>query len=416
MKKIIQLLAHLIPLLALTAVWYLEGFSFSVNLTPLLLLAVCFIACPLLGVLQLSGFVRGLFYVLTVFAYSGGIFAFKELGGEIAAFIMLAIGTVSFGILLINRLLPGNTAEETLLKLRGMKVGRARKSILLKQSFSSFFRMGGILFSILSVFCLLITKSGSPDVLWSSASLILAVSLLFHLIHCVLDTSFYEAAQPREKTKKGKYVLISVLSFCLILIAAYVYVGTGIASSDPSFATALRAVQTVLSPALLAALFGFICGTVLGYILSLISCRFFQTVFQGVEIIPVALFAGLLYHLLPPVSFIQPSVLSIAIPSVCMSASSMLRSRAALMPYKNMPIHNRKQTLLIPFVYLPMLSIIPVLLLTACFASIFIDVTTNGVLCNLADFSFTLTTSVLAVITFILLILSLLTKEARHHD
>ena len=416
MKKTLDLLARVISLTVLLAVGSLSSFSFSFLPSPLVLFVICLILCPFMGVFRLTGFVRALFCIIAVFTYGGGVFALHALGGEIAAFIMLAIGTACLGILIVNRMLPKSTAEEVLLALRGMKAGRARKNLLLRQSFSCFFHKGDVLLSLLTVFCLLIEKEASPDILWSSTLVICAVSLVSHLLYCVLDTNAAPLAKPKEKNKKGKYIIISILSFFLVLIAAYVYVGTASTVSNPSFATAIRAAQTILSPALIAAGIGLLAGSILGYILSLVACRFFYTIFGGIQIIPTVLLSALLFCLLPPTSFAAVQIVAITVSLFSMSAFSIIKNRMALLPYKDMAIYNRKQALTVPFVIAPLLAHIPNLLLTGIFSSVLIDVTTNGILCNLADFSFTLTASILAVTIFILLILSFLTKEARSND
>lgn len=407
MKKTLRLLSHFIPFLGLFALWAFMPFSFSASPAFFIHYAICLILCPFLGLLRLPNFCRGLLGGLSVFAFSCGIPGAMAPGGTFVAHAVLAVGCVSLGTLLVYFSLPKDTAEEAHLQLRGMPPRRARKTLLLRESFAFFFEKSGILAAAITVWLLFISDAVSPALLWSGAVLTAVFAFLGFLLYLLLGAP--SPAVMRALPSKSRYIVISLLAFILILIAVYVYVGFAYTAPEPALSAALAAVQTVLTPALIASAVGFLLGMLFGYLLSFCGARFFAMLCRGVLFIPAALLASILSLLLPQLT------VAIAVPLLFMGTLGMLQSRLSIRPYKGLPMSGQKKAVRLPLFHMANLALLPYLVLNGLFAAVFIDVTSLGVLSALGELSFMFASSILVIIAGILYILCLLTKEVRYH-
>ncbi len=407
MKKLLQLFSHFIPLFMLGALWFLFPVSFSADLTFPVLYGICFLVCPLLGLVLSSRFWRGLLGVLSMLAFGCGIPAAMHLGGTVAAQTVLAVGSVCLGILLVSVSLPKSSPEAALLALRGVRPGRARKVLQLRACYAFFFLRSGILAGFIAVWLLFISGQSAPSQLWSSAAVAACVGLLGYFLYLILGAP--APAALRSQPKKSRYVFISLLTFVLLITAVYVYIGSAYTAPDPALAAALRALQTLLTPALIALGAGLLAGLLLGLILSFCGVRFFHSLFRGLSLFPTAIFAAFLHLLLPQYA------VALAIPLALMTASGVLESRLALRPYRHFPMPGRKKAITLPLFHFSTLALLPRLGMAALFSTVFSDITAGGTLLALPELTLMLAASVLVVILSVLYILCFLTKEVRRH-
>ncbi len=407
MKKTLRFFSHLIPLFALFALWFIMPLSFSAEPAFFLHYGICLALCPVLGLFQLPKFIRGFLAGLCIFSFCFGIPAAMATKSVILIHAVLSVGCITLGTLLVYFSLPKDTNEEAHLMLRGMRPHRARKVLLLRAAYAFFFEKSGMLAAPIAVWSLFITGTASPSLLWSGAVLIALIALIGFLFYLFLGAP--TPAPMQSKPTRGRYIVISLLTFILVLIAAYVYVGYVYTAPEPALSAALSAVHAVLTPALIASFTGFLAGVLLGYILSFCGARFFAMLCRGLGIIPTALFAAILYLFYP-----VPSV-AITIPLLFAGTFGMLKARLALRPYKVLPMRGHKKAVRLPLFHMANLSLVPYLIINGLFTAIFIDVSSIGVLSALSELSFMFAASILVIIAGILFTLCLLTKEVRYH-
>ncbi|MBE7024596.1 MAG: hypothetical protein E7408_00885 [Ruminococcaceae bacterium] len=407
MKKLLQLFSHLIPFLLLGMLWVYFPVSVSPDPVFLFVFVLCLVTCPPVGLLCTSAFSRGLLGTLSILCFSTGIPFSLFLGGTLAGLIVLDVGCICLGTLLTAFLLPVSSGEVELLSLRGVRFGRARSVLLLRSCYAFFFRNSGILAGTIATWLLLIAGDASPNALWNSAGITATTALLGYLMYLILG-----APAPTHRTvspKKSRYVFISLLSFVLLMIAVYVYIGSIYTAPDPVLLAALTAVRSILTPALLAIAGGLVGGILLGYLLSCIGARFFAALCQGVLLFPAVLSAAFLRLFLPI------SSIAIAVPVVLTVALGILEGRLAIRPYRHFPIAQRGKSVFLPLFHFPVLALLPRIGMMAVFSGIFLDITSGGTLPGLDESGLLLVASILVVILSALYILCFLTKEVRRH-
>lgn len=410
MKKLLQIFSYLIPIVLLGAFRFYFPVGFSADAAFFILYAVCLLVCPPLGLLRLSRFCRGALAAVSIVAFGCGIPAALLLGGTVAAQSVLAVGCACLGILLVSYALPQNPAEGTLLALRGVRPGRIRKTLLLRDAYAFFFERSGILAAFIAVWLLLLSGDISLSALWNSAFLAAVTGLIGHLMY--LTWGAPEAAAMQAAPKKSRYVFISLLAFILLLSTVYVYIGSAYTAPDPALTAALRAVQSVLTPALLAAGAGLLAGFLLGFLLSFCGARFWHSFCRGAAMLPAALTAAFLTLLL-----LRPQyyAAALAVPLCFDTAAGFLKNRLAVRPYRSMPMAGRTKAVTLPLFHLANLALLPRVGLTAVFSAVFMDITTAGRLLALSEASLMLAAAVLVVILSALYTLCFLTKEVRRH-
>jgi|GEM_PF-2567037 len=407
MKKLLQFFSYLIPILLLGGFWVRFPVGFSANTVFFILYAVCFLFCPLLGLVLQSKFGRGALATVSILAFGCGIPASLLLGGILAAQVVLALGCICLGILLVSYALPQNPAKGTLLTLRGVKPGRIRKTLLLRNAYAFFFERSGILSAFIAVWLLLLSGEISIPSLWNSALLVAITGFIGYLLYLILGAP--KAAIRKASPKKSRYVFISLLVFILLISVVYVYIGSMYTAPDPALFAALRAVQSVLTPALLSAGIGLPAGFLLGFLLSFCGARFWHCICRSASRLPAALATAFLFVLLPW------HTVALAIPLCFDTAAGFLENRFSVRPYRLLPMAGRTKAVTLPLFHLANLALLPRIGLMATFSAIFIDITSGGILLALSEVSLWLAATILIVILSILYILCFLTKEVRHH-
>jgi len=237
MKKTLRFFSHLIPLLGLLALWFFLPVSFSANSAFFMHYAICLLLCPLLGMYQLSTFIRGLLAGLCIFSFCCGIPVAMATESVILMHAVLSVGCVALGTLLVYFSLQKDTDEEAHLILRGMHPRRARKVLMLRSSYAFFFEKSGILAAPMAVWSLFIAGKASPNLLWSSSVLIATIAFIGFLFYLLLGAP--TPAPMQSKPSRGRCIVISILTFILILIAVYVYVGYVYTAPEPALSAAL---------------------------------------------------------------------------------------------------------------------------------------------------------------------------------
>ncbi len=409
MKKTLFIFSHLIPPAVLAALWFLspQPISVSTNTAFFIIYGICLLTCPLLGLLRLPKFCRGLLATLAISAFSLGLPVAMTLGGAFAAHAVLAAGTVSLGTLFVFYSLPAGSSEAGLLALRGMRTGRMRRILFLRSCYAFFFKKSSLLAGAISVCLLFISREASFSALWSAAAHTAMLCLAGCILYLILGAP--SAAPLYAAPKKSRYIIISLLTFVLLIAVVYVYVGSLYTAPDPALSEALSALQVILTPALLATASGLLAGMFLGFFLSFCGARFFITLSRGILFIPVVLLAGLLFFFLPF------RTVAIAIPLALMACLGMLENRMAIRMFRTLPMAGRKKAVTSPLFHFANLSLLPRLGATALFASILMDVTLSDTLMSLAEFPSLLAASVLSLSIAILYTLCFLTKEVRRH-
>ncbi len=410
MKKTLSLFSHLISLAVLAAFWVLwpGSVSVSINGAFFVLYGLCLLICPPLGLLRISRFGRGVLAALSVSAFSCGVPAAMTLGGTFFAQAVTLLGTAALGILFISYALPASSAESELLTLRGTSSVRTKKTLFLRSAYAFFFEKSGVFAGLLSVFLLFIAGGASFGTLWSAALHTVLIGLLGYLLYLCLGAP--DAAPLYAAPRKSRFVTVCLLTFVLLILVIYVYIGSVYTAPDPALRGALTALQAVLTPALLAVGLGMLCGMLLGFLLSLCGIRFFAAISRGMLGVPAVLTASLLSFLLP-----SPT-LAITVPSIIYACLGMLESRTALRQYRTLPLIGRKKAVTMPLFHFANLSLLPRIGVSALFSSIFIDVVLSDTILSLPEFPRLLAASILALSVAILYILCFLTKEVRHHE
>ncbi len=408
MKKTLELISLFIPLALIFGIGYSFDVSVSLPIESLTIYAICLLSCPILGLCRLSPLARGTLFGVSVFAYAVGVGAALLFGSPLLAQCVLGIGTFCMGTLLVFFALPNGTGEETHLLHRGLRPSHARRTLLKQQSYAFFFQKSGLLFGITTLYSLFIEDSLTVSSLFSGALFSILVGILGVLLYCLLGAPACSRPQPTQK--KSTYIFGSLLVFFLILILIYVYVGSLYTSPDPALRDALFAVQQLLTPVLLGCAFGVVLGTLLGFLLSLFGVRVWTPILGGVEHIPFALWTVLVYSLAP--SMPHGAFGAICLVQALCTALCILRARRNLLPFRVLPIQERRRALTLPLLHLPCVALWPTLLLSGTISALCIK---RASLAALGELPLAFLAAIVSVILCILLILTYLTKEVHHN-
>lgn len=412
MKKLSNILVFILPLGVLGALAFFMGLAPMPDLGLLCIYALCFLFVPLLGVCAFSRALRGFLYGFSIFVFSCGIPASLILSGQIGATVLLAFGVLSVSLLEIHRALPLDTPDIAHLVLRGLPAARARRKLLLRDSYAFFFFYSGRLMALAGFWRLFITGNVTLLSLCSMALSVVCLGFLGFLLSGIFSTNL--PRRPEYVPRKGRLVGILLLTLSLALIACYVYAGEAYTAPEPALAAALQTVQMILTPALIAIAVAFPLGMAMGYLLSLIGNRFFRTILGGLLRLPLPLGAGLLYLCLPSFPFCLS--ISISVPLLLWSAYTMLESRAALAPFRAFPPAGQKKALLWPLFHRIHFALLPRLAVCALLSSLLIGLPALDSLRTMPVETALVSASIFVVTISILYVLCFFVKEARHYE
>ena len=406
MKKALQIIAYSVPIALLAVLWYFLAPVPEADPVFILIFALCLLGAPLVSVFRFPRFIRGFLYGFSIFTFIGGIPASFAIGGAAPAFVMLFFGLFAVSILMIQRALPEDSPIETHLFLRGMPGGKIRKKLLTKQSYAFFFLYAAPLTALLSGWLVFIRGTFSPSYFFSLSAASVFVSLFGFILYCL-----FGAPLPRTilfGAKKIKKILLWVFLLLLAVITAYVYTGQYYTAPEPEFCDALHAAKSTFTPAIIGAFGAFLCGTLLGLILSCLTKRLFLPVCRALCAFPLPLLSGLL-------TLWFPLPLAILMPLLPVIAEATLESRTKTQLYKQFPPHGRKKAILWPLFFRPCLVTLVFAITSSLFTSVLLNMTVLRTFADLSSPALLFTAAVFAVTGAFLYGICYLIKEASHH-
>ena len=208
--------------------------------------------------------------------------------------------------------------------------------------------------------------------------------------------------------KKSRKVLLFVFLLCLAVIITYVYTGQYYTAPEPEFSAALAVIESVFTPALIAAFATWLCGAMAGLLLSFCGARIFLAVFRGICLFPAVLQSGILVLWFP-------SYIAIALPLLPLAAEVMLESRSRIRPFRQFPPQGRKKAVLWPLLYRPCLMTLPFISASSLFTSVILHMAFSHSFDTLSSSAILFASSLLAVSGALLYGICFLVKEAKHH-
>ena len=409
MKTRLLIISHIIAFIMLCFLKDLSHASLVITPTLPVIYCICLMLCPLMGILQMKKSVKALFYIVILFGMCGGIFLCNALLGSVAAVTLLSVISVMLGVLLITYSLPENTKETDHLEARGLTYSRARRQILLPLSYAFFFKYSGILSSIISVYLLLVASPVALDTIISAAFCIVILSFT--------GTVFYGGLNPHASklhlSAKSRPVFIWILSLIIVLVSAYIFTGHLYSGKDADLLSALSLSAKILIPGLIGFMAGAL-GILFGTVLSNFSGKLFLSLFLPFKIVPAAIFSAILFvvfeNILP-----LPLYFSITIPMLLLGSVYAMAHKENIKKYDNLPLLNRKKSVLIPYLHRPNSATLPLLFANCLFASLVVQLVLTDEFYALSSLSRIITSLIFSVIVVSLLGLCILTKEVRHN-
>lgn len=411
MKKQMQIIPHILAFIILGAFYAKNNMAFITEPSLFIIYALCLLLCPIIALCKLSAFCKSAFYTIGLICLCGLIFICNALFGALSAIIVLSVSALIFGTLLVSHDLPESTKETVHLEKRGLTYNHARRIILFRQSLAFFFYRSGPIASLIGAYLLFIHAPNATDSILSMAILVTVISFIGKLLYGMLGSPV-----PFNKTAKlgkGRYITICLLAFFMLFISCYIYIGAFHSSPDPALKSALFVCRNILTASYIGTLAAVI-GVLFGIILSRMGGRFFKTVFAGPKMIPTVFFSALLYAL---IKIILPyaEIVSVCVPLFIFGIYSALEYKIQLVPFKELPLLDRKATLIKPLFVVPLLGTLPIFMTEAFFASVYINLAADNNLNSFSSLSGITSSVILAFLLINLYLICILTKEVRRN-